>query len=66
MATFRVGERILITATGESGVVTVVHAGSEPRKYTMRVDPPSWSGGAIHTRPLHRIYTEANLERADD
>ena len=51
MATFHVGERVLIPATGEIGIVTVMHAGSVPRKYTVRIDPPSWSGGAIYTRP---------------
>ena len=66
MATFRVGERVLIPATGETGVITVEHAGSEPRKYTVRPDSPLAAGAESARHSVHRIYTEANLEHADN
>ena len=65
MARFRVGERVVIPATGEAGVIIVEHAGSHPRKYTVRIDPPPVAGARSFLRPLVRIYVEDNLELED-
>jgi hypothetical protein len=62
---FRVGERVVIPATGEAGVIIVEHAGSRPRKYTVRIDTPLTTGARSFLRPLVRIYTEDNLEPED-
>ena len=65
MARFRIGERVVIPATGEAGVITVVHADSRPRKYTVRIDPPPTAGARAFLRPLVRIYAEDNLKLED-
>ena len=65
MTRFRVGERVVIPATGEAGVVIVEHAGSRPRKYTVRIDTPPTAAVRAFLRPLIRIYAEDNLEPED-
>jgi hypothetical protein len=65
VARFRVGERVVVTATGETGVIIVEHADSRPRKYTVRIDDPLAAGARSFLRPLIRIYTEDNLEPED-
>jgi hypothetical protein len=65
MARFRVGERVAIPATGEAGVITIEHAGSQPRKYTVRVDDPAAAGVRSFLRPLIRIYDEDHLQPED-
>ena len=52
----------MIPATGEAGVIAVEHAGSRPRKYTVRIDPPPTAVALPILRPPVRIYTEDNLE----
>ena len=65
MARFRVGERVVIPATGEAGVITVDHAGSEPRKYTVQLDAPFAAGAESARSSIYRIYLEDNLEPAE-
>ena len=62
VARVRVGERVVIPATGEAGIVIIEHVGSRPRKYTVRIDPPLSAAVRAFLRPLIRIYTEDNLE----
>jgi hypothetical protein len=62
MARFRVGQRVRIAATGETGVIRVEHPAAEPRKYTVRVDSRTAAARRASIRPLDRIYTESELE----